>query len=185
MKRSVTIGDAEVPVVDGFVNGVATFVAGLLTTTVMLSILGRSPEAQFGRVFMAPAESFGWLYLGAHQVSVTVDGMAVNYAESAVAYSVAYYLVPVLLLLVAGYHVARSVESVDEPHLGVLAGATVVLGYLPLVALAAVVLPYEGTNVDVTVPFARSVLVAGIAYPVAVGGIGGALATLHDSADWS
>lgn len=93
-----------------------------------------------------------------------------------------YYLVPVVLLVWSGYVLAR---QVDAPSAGarVAAGASVTVGYLAGVVLTIVLLstlPGSGTA-QYSRQLTQLVVVAGIAYPLAFGGAGGALA--HVRAD--
>lgn len=79
------------------------------------------------------------------------------------------YALPVVVLLAAGATVAR-LARVEHPRAGLAAGATVTVGYLPAVVLLLLL----GTAGGVAPSPLRAVAVAGVLYPVALGGLGGA-----------
>jgi hypothetical protein len=91
-------------------------------------------------------------------------------------------LVPVVLLLVAGFVVSWQ-TSPTEPFGGAQAGAFVTAGYLPLALAAAVLVTWRvsgfdgGASASVGPSLVTGVLVAGLLYPVAFGALGGAAAT--------
>jgi hypothetical protein len=78
------------------------------------------------------------------------------------------YVVPVVVLFAAGAFVAAGAEPTD-PRDGLRTGLTVVTGYLPPVVLGLLV----ATEGGVAPSPLRALVVAGVLYPVALGGIGG------------
>lgn len=169
----------------GLVAGVLAFVGGYLIT-----YLSEGPRIESriapmeGILQLFQAEPLGtwrvvgWVFYGAHfvdtriqitlgpiQSPVTVDLIA----EGAGAMEILYIVPPVLLLL-AGAAVAWSmdVESVTE---GATAGALVVIGYGPVIAIGVIVFAYNGIQPE-PLP---AIVIAGIAYPIICGGIGGGI----------
>lgn len=128
----------------------------------------------------------GWLFYNAHFVGIEVPitGESVNVLAGGNPTTVpppVYHLVPPVLLTLAGYLAARSEPS---RHRGVIAaaGGGIVAGYLPLAAAGAFVFAFEVPMVGMSLrpdPVA-SVLLAGIAYPVAFGTASGAVYGLAD-----
>lgn len=130
----------------------------------------------------------GWLYFDSHRVDVSVSvgetlaapAWVDEYAETLLPTAAELQVVPPLLLVSAGALVALH-RSRTGPVDAALAGATVVLGYLPGVAVLAAVAAFEVTVlgevalVDVRPAFRQAVLVAGLAYPLAFGCAGGLL----------
>lgn len=174
---SINYNGWDVPIVSGLVNGALSYVTGLLLSVGLFAVLGMQPIAQLASsAIPRPGEMFGWLFYGAHQVPVVVDGEPINYASTIASNSAVYYAVPVILLAASGYHVAENVEA-TEPTAGFVAGATTTLGYLPLALGGIVLFTYEASQVTVTIPFLRAILLVGLAYPIVAGGIGGVLAT--------
>ena len=168
----------ELPLRAGVVNGVAAYVAGLVTSTALFAFFGRTAIAEIaGSAIPRATESFAWVFYGGHGVEIVVDGTAINFTRTVASNAALYFLVPLVLLLVSGHYVASTLEEKPSYAAGFVAGGTITLGYLPLVAAGAVLFEYDVTNVTVTIPFLEAVLLAGIAYPVLVGGIGGVIAT--------
>lgn len=92
-----------------------------------------------------------------------------------------YYVVPVVVLLVAGLLVVRSVDGRSLPvGTGAVAGATVAVGYLVLGILGAFLFRSSGEALGIQASIApdllSSVLLLGVVYPVVLGAAGGALA---------
>jgi hypothetical protein len=81
-----------------------------------------------------------------------------------------------VLLLVAGLLLAR-VAGADTPADGAGAGAGVVVGYLPPALAGAIVFSHGGS---IAPDLVTAVLLAGVVYPVVLGGVGGALAGVTD-----
>lgn len=114
----------------------------------------------------------GWVVYNAHHVR-TRAWLALNFIELAadelLVPAVVYYAIPPLVLTGGGWLAA------GRAHTGagrVLAGAAVAAGYLPAATAGAV----ATSTPDVAPEFVPAVLLAGIAYPVAFGTVGGLLA---------
>lgn len=172
----------------GLVGGLAAFVAGYVITylwrggSIERSI--RPIETMLDLFQAEPLGAWrvvGWLYYSAHFVDTRIiarfgPGEATFYVDLIRQGSgnlEVLYLVPVLVLLVAGIMVAWSART-DDLVDGAVAGATVTLGYVVAVVVGLVVFAYAGNRPD-PIP---AVLVAGLVYPIVVGAIGGAIGTL-------
>lgn len=79
------------------------------------------------------------------------------------------YLLPVIALLGMGAVVAWRTDVIT-PKEGMLAGMTIAIGYLVVAVLAMMV----GQQTGVGPSPLRSIVIAGIVYPIALGAIGGA-----------
>lgn len=122
----------------------------------------------------------GWVYLNLHGVTTLVPGLlgstsAVNFVESAEAFSPALYVVPVVCLLLAGA-AAAVLSAGDSPARGAVAGAAVALGYLVVVLAGLLAFPAAFGDAAVRPDPVTTVLVAGLAAPGALGAVGGAAA---------
>ena len=123
----------------------------------------------------------GWLFYNAHVVSTRVPTMGggarmVNFVSQSEegALVLLYALAPVLLVL-AGVAAARY-GSADRPGTAAAAGATVVVGYLPLAIVGALLVGHTfGGDVRIAPDLITAVAVAGIVYPAFFGAVGGAL----------
>jgi len=165
---------ANLPLRGGLVNGAGAYVAGLLFSVAAFALLGQTFVGTFAPT---PTEVFGWVYYGGHFVPVTLDGSQINYASDVASNSVVYYALPIALLVSSGYHVANGVDLGESTLQAAAAGATVTLGYLPLVVLGVFLFQHESTTATVSVPLVRTAVLAGVVYPVVAGGLGGLLAT--------
>lgn len=182
----------RVPYAAGAGAGVGAYLLGYLVHYVALS--GSVEERLSGFNFVASVfggdpintwQAVGWLFYNAHFVRTRVEGgiggpQSENFiAASDEAASVLLYLIPIALLLAAGFLLARYAggdESaggdVAEPADGATAGAAVVLGYFPLAVIGAFLFSYEGS---IAPDIVTAVLLAGIVYPLVFGAIGGAV----------
>jgi hypothetical protein len=122
----------------------------------------------------------GWLYLNAHTVAARVIGVPGGtrtydfLAASGGDASLLYVLPPLVLLAVVGVAVAAA--GPRDAVSGAAAGAASALGYLLVTTVAAVVTSHGFVGgIRVEPAFVPALLLAGIAYPVVVGGAAGAL----------
>ncbi|GAA0508440.1 hypothetical protein SAMN04488066_11148 [Halorubrum aquaticum] len=184
--RSDTTRDLAV----GALGGVAAYVLGYLI--VFVTQRGRVGESLRGINFVAdliggdpipPWKAVGWVFYNAHVVATEVPTplggvRVVNFiAESDAGSLAAMYLVPPVLLLVAGVLVGR-IAGVTEPIEGVRAGGFVVAGYLPLALVGVLVFGYSIGDGAITPILPTAGLLAGIVYPAVFGAGGGAAASL-------
>lgn len=118
----------------------------------------------------------GWLFYSAHFVpfsTETVEGSVNLIAAARPAYEL-LYLVPPVLLVGAGALAAHASDGRTVWH-SASAGALVFLGYLPL-SLAGTLAFSVGVDATLVHPrYFPAAAVAGVAYPVVFGSIGGAL----------
>jgi hypothetical protein len=163
--------------VRGAAVGVGTFLLGYVVTFLTATNAGTSaarafePLARAGGRFVPDWKAAGWLFLDSHQVGLQFDGRHLNFVSFAgVEYLI---LVAPILLVVAGALVARWSAS-DTRRQGLVDGATVAIGYLVFVAVFATLVQHA----NVRPRLLRSVVIAGVVYPVVFGGLGGFLAVV-------
>lgn len=129
-------------------------------------------------------QAVGWLFYNAHGVDtvVPVFGGTTDQNFLATEGPVALlYILPPLVLVVAGagtaYLAADTDPDADTDTTGpdALAGALLVLGYLPLSALGVVVFEHTVSIGAIAPDVVTGVLLAGVVYPLIFGAIGGAL----------
>lgn len=173
----------------GGAAGIAAYVLGYLLTYVTQ----RGSVDEELRRFNVAAELFGgdpipswqavgWLFYNAHTVDTEIPGLGlggdltVNFVASADEWALTLlYLVPPVLLLGAGFLTA-ALSRVDSSSAGGVAGAFVVVGYLPLAVAGTVVFAYALGDGSIAPDTITAVVLAGVVYPIAFGGIGGAIA---------
>jgi hypothetical protein len=171
----------------GAAAGLAAYVVGYLVTYVWQS--GAVQDALAGYNFVVdllggatiPAwKGVGWLFYNAHAVAFTAPALgggrtSRNFIAAGDAPAL-LYLLPPLLLLAAGFVLARVVDASD-PQDGAIAGARVTAGYLALAVLGLVAFRH-GSDATIHVAYATGVLLAGVVYPLVFGAAGGALAAV-------
>jgi hypothetical protein len=189
----------------GFVAGLFALGAGF-TATMLFSDTNEGRElaeeiaSSSGPAGVALSEllpewyhAVSWTFLENHHVDVSASvgevlgGVEVvgTYAELLLPSASKLRVLPPLLLVGAGVLVAfRRPRS--GPADAAVAGATVVAGYLPGIAVLTSVATFEvavlGDIVllEISPDVGRTVLVAGLAYPLVFGGLGGLLALALD-----
>jgi len=176
-----TRSNRSIPWVYGAAGGVVAYLLEYLLAFVLWSTT-EFPETMGGmiREFLTnqvPDWVFsGWLLYNAHFVDIRIDGgvgrSRWNFIDFVAQSStdILYIVVPGILL-VAGVALARAAGARDAAS-GALAGASIVVGYLPL----AIIGTFVFTAQDGAPVLVQSVLLAGIVYPVAIGAIGGGIA---------
>jgi hypothetical protein len=139
----------------------------------------------------------GWMFYNAHFVDVTASTEAggVSESESANMLSEAtnlavpepiWYLVPIVLLILSGFVVALTIDRTNQTTKAISAGASIFVGYLPLSVLGLFLF---GTSMDfstfgqtATVTIGPNkvlgIVLAGFAFPVIFGMLGGLLASM-------
>lgn len=169
----------------GAVAGAVVYVVGYLVTylwrggSVEESLQAYNAVVDFLGGDPIPAwQAVGWLYYNAHSVAFTTPALGGGRtAQNLVADGNApmlLYLVPVVVLLLAGFVVVRYADAADAES-GARAGVTVTAGYAVLAVVGLFVFRYSVGDATVHVDYALGVLLAGVVYPVVFGALGGVL----------
>ncbi|SFS65377.1 hypothetical protein [Halostagnicola kamekurae] len=181
-----TNGSLEnVPVVQGGIYGAIAFVASYLVSIVLLQGDLEFDLAGIAELVSENAfEAAGMLWFNSHFVDLEVNVIGLDTTTTMFAQAetgipqVLYHVVPMLVLVAAGYLVGRRAlgpeASLED---GVKAGATVVVGYLPLAATGAFVFAVDGSFGSAQPETATAILLAGAMFPLVFGSIGGIAAT--------
>lgn len=122
-------------------------------------------------------QAAGWAFYNSHFVDTvfTISGVeSRNLLMEADGGSLLFVLPP-LLLLVAGVAVARA-DGASTPAEGARAGVFVAAGYLPLAVIGGFLFRYAGG--EIAPDIVTAVLLAGAVYPVVFGAAGGAASSL-------
>ncbi|MHB9288627.1 hypothetical protein ACKVMT_16470 [Halobacteriales archaeon Cl-PHB] len=176
----------------GAAVGAVAYVVSYALTFVFVTLDGLE---QTGEV--ATWKAVGWVFYAAHFVETEIsisaagqsqsetlnpltDGSAASGITSTVPEFV-YYLVPVAVLVAAGYVAATRYGGTLSTEAAAAAGASVIVGYLVLgVAGRFLVTESQSTQIgsaSVGPVLVMSVVLLGIAYPVVCGALGGALSS--------
>lgn len=174
--------------------GVIAYLVGYLATVLFVLVDGVEFGGDAGWVKIA-----GWVLYAAHTVKMEITGFAGDSSETRTVSlfdgfsdltnltdavpEILYLLVPIVVLVGAGYGLTRRVTDpgASAPTAAAL-GASVVAGYLPLAVVGQILFSHTesglGGNVGVTVApeFVTSVLLVGLVYPLVCGAVGAVLA---------
>lgn len=175
--------ERSIPFIEGAVGGAGAYLIGYVITYVWKAPQYRDTFTQiqpivefFGAETPPPWKLIGWLYHSAHFVESRVTIGPVTAYVDLVAQGAGnleiLYILPPLVLILAGLLVARHSESSETMMEGAQAGGSVVLGYFVLVLIGAIGFQINGSGPEL-VP---SLLLAGIVYPLLFGAIGGVIA---------
>lgn len=167
-------GDGEndgLPLEEGVAAGAGAFLGGYLITLVLLLV------DDTGEITQNTIDFAGWVYYNAQFVPIEFEVMTVesiNFLregwEAATIPAVVYHLVPVVVLVLAGFALASYVGTTEIGQ-GAKAGASIVPGTVILVIGGTMVFSSQGGSPALF----ESVLLAGVLYPAICGAIGGAL----------
>lgn len=163
----------ELPVASGARFGAAAWAIGLVIVTLLVNVIELDDGFEDSWV-----EFSAFIFYNAHYVDIAADGATVNYLQDDIGSLVdwtiptfGYTLLVLAIIAVAGY-VLASTLSVPDGATGAKAGATVVVGYLPLAVVGSFLFEESGASPEL----ATSIFLMGIVFPVALGALGGYIA---------
>lgn len=124
-------------------------------------------------------DAVGWVHINAHTVPITIttpeETATLNMLELIpVQNMLAYHAAPAAILFVFGYGLAHK-TAVRDAKSGFKTGVFLVVGYSLLTAAGAVVFRFSVGEVVYKPPLIQTMLIAGCVYPIASGGLGGAV----------
>lgn len=166
----------------GFAAGVAAWLLGYAITYVVAAARVRESlaSAEIGPIeWDLTTEVVGWLFYGAHFVDAQVPTpgplgpTSVDLLAEAGGSALLLYVVPVACLFAAGYGAASMARGLEDPTDYARAGAMTATGYLPLSAIGIAFFALSVGDGFVRPEPATALLLAGLAYPVLLGTLGG------------
>jgi len=169
-------------VIAGWIGVVALFISRLPSRMDLQNVIGDEYVV----------ELFAWLFYNAHgyegeilvPVDFTIDivyktsaqsvsGEPFNYiTQLPVGNELHFHLIPAALLFFSGLLLARKRST---PASGFLAGASVAIGYTPILVGGSFFFTVSEAGYSVGPELQSTILIAGLAYPVGVGGLAGLL----------
>jgi hypothetical protein len=168
------------PLGTGAIAGAGAYLLGYVFTYLLVgSEIRESAVNQVFQVFGGEDltyEIVGWVFYNAHFVS-TVGDLSVlsgtgNLITEFEAFSPILYLVPVALLFIAGLAVGRRIPGEQDYGDAAAAGATVVVGYLPLAVIGAFLVQVQSGGSSVGPDLLLGAILAGLVYPAVLGALG-------------
>lgn len=177
----------QIPVGAGTVAGIVGWLVGYAVTSVVaLEAVQTELRASGLEVVLETATDWqlaGWLFFDAHGVTLDVPALALGgtlegqgFLAAIGGAFVALYGLPVVTLVLAGGAVTwHRRETYRRPTDAAIAGSTTVVGYLPCVVVGLVVFTVDAGEIVLRPDPLVGVLLAGLAYPIAFGALGGVL----------
>lgn len=176
----------------GGVGGAVTFLLGWMVTLTALSgsfVREGKPIPMYDDLFQFGTipewKAALWYFHGGHfgqmqkygEQTVPETGTYQNLIRILVddASHLASFVLPIVLLLVAGFVLAW-ILGADQTGRGAVAGASLVVGYLALAVVAGVLVGVSGESYSLGAFWPSLLLLTGLAYPLSFGGLGGAIA---------
>ncbi|WP_255195439.1 hypothetical protein [Halorarius litoreus] len=172
----------DLPFGVGAAAGAAAWVLTYLFTYVITS--SEIQNSIIGRLTDIPTwKAVGWVFYNAHFTSTIVDvplvGGATNFIGGENGFTPLLYVIPPVLLLIAGLAVGRYAGAGEDTVRSALAGVTPVIGYGVLSVVG--VFLFATQEPSVTPDAVTGILLAGIVYPVVFGAVGAVVAGLTAS----
>ena len=176
-----------IPIAAGTVAGIVGWVVGYaITYVVALEALRAELRASGLEVLLETATDWqlaGWLFFDAHGVTLDAPTLALGgtlegqgFLAAIGGSFVALYGLPVVTLVLAGGVVTwRHRKTYRRPTDAGIAGATTVVGYLPCVVAGLVAFTVDAGEIVLRPDLLVGVVLAGLAYPIAFGALGGML----------
>lgn len=168
--------------VGGFLYGLLGFILSFTFTTIYFFYrLNEITDGNIDAVLPDEIQAFGWAFYNANMVDITVSASgasveAINYLDRIDKLNgVVFYGMIALMLFISGYSVASRVTDPLTGPEGAVAGASVVVGYLPLLAAGTFLFTTEELGATAGPEVGGTLLLWGIIYSVVFGGIGGYL----------
>ncbi|AUX07891.1 hypothetical protein AArcSl_0236 [Halalkaliarchaeum desulfuricum] len=182
-----TVDKSEIPLVEGAAAGLLAWIVGYVATYLVVapgvrdSPLNQIIQALDGEP--ATYEMVGWVFYNAHFVNTVfrdipiVGGHTTSYIGGEEGFTVILYVIPVVLLLLAGLAIGRY-QGASDPTDGAIAGVTVLVGYLVLSIVGLFVFEISVGGASAAPDRLAGVALAGIVYPLVFAGAGGAASAL-------
>ena len=179
----------DLPLAPAATAGAAAWLSGYLCTYLLVgrdvreSALNRFVEAFEGEP--AAYELVGWVFYNAHFVDVVYAGFGGRFLPPTYVgeegFTYLLYAVPPALLVAAGLAAGRY-RGVAETNEGAVVGALVAPGYLAFAVAGVFLFEVSAAGTTGRPDPLSAVVLAGVVYPLAFGGVGGVVAA-HTAGD--
>lgn len=169
---------------EGATMGAAAYVLNYVVMYLFAVIDGVEGTAEVGMWKLA-----GWIFYGSHMVDLEASAMGQSQsygvfedASSAEGLTstipeVVYYLVPVVVLLGAGYMLYQRADVSLDTETAAGLGASVTAGYIVLAAVGTFLFEYSSGGVSIAPKMTTAIALAGLAYPLVLGALGAVAAS--------
>lgn len=168
--------------VGGFIYGAIGFVTAMIFVTIYFFY--RADQITEGSAQVLPEEpqALGWAFYNANQVDIVFSAggstiQTINYLSDVDELNpLMFYALVGFMLFLAGYSVASRVAQSLSTEASAIAGASILVGYVPLLAAGSILFTIEESGGSAGPELGTTLLVWGVIYSVVFGGLGGLVA---------
>lgn len=187
---SQATGADSLPIKEGVAFGALAYVVGYVITYVLFQVDGELEVDQaLGEASGGGFEAAGWLFYNSHFVDVEVVAGAAGASGSQTVSllsegstsipGLVYHLVPVAVLFLCGFLLGQRLRAASAED-ALKAGATLVVGYLPLSALGTFLFEVsteqevfgQTASYSISPELVPALFLMGTAFPVILGAVG-------------
>jgi hypothetical protein len=168
--------------VGGFIYGALGYIVSFVLTTVYFFYrLDEITSGNIDQVLPDEPQALGWAFYNANMVEIAASAggttvQNVNYLKEIDQINpTVFYVMVAFALFLAGYSVAARVREPIAGPRGAVAGASIVVGYLPLLFVGTILFEAQESGVSAGPEVGGTLFLWGIIYTVVFGGIGGYL----------
>jgi hypothetical protein len=168
--------------VGGFIYGAIGFLVALVSVTIYFFYRIDQITGDSTQVLPEEPQAIGWPFYNSNQVEI---GIAANDAtvetfsyfnEIDELNPLVFYAIIGFVLFLAGYSVTSRVAHSLSTEASAVAGASVLVGYVPLLAAGSVICTIEENGGSIGPELGTTLLAWGVLYAVVFGGLGGLVA---------
>jgi hypothetical protein len=141
--------------------------------------LNEITDGNIGNILPEEPQVLAWPFYNANRIDIvfSAGGDPVNYIEFVEPMNpLVFNAIPVIFLVLAGYSVASRVQTSLAKEASAVAGASVAVGYVPLLALSTFAFEIQDSGVTAGPELGITLLFFGTLFAVVAGGIGGYVA---------
>lgn len=171
--------------VGGFIYGAIAFVTALVVTTVYFFYRLDQISEGTTQIFPEEPQALGWAFYNAHRVDIsfTAQGTAVetiNYFDLINQIDpTAFYAMIGFVLFLSGFSVASRVSRSLSTEASAVAGTSVLVGYLPLLAVGSILFEVQDSGATAGPELGTTLVLWGAIYAIVFGGLGGLVSGLR------
>lgn len=165
--------------VGGLIYGTIAFVVSFIVTTAYFFYrVNESTNGNIGRLLPEEPKALGWPFYNAHRIDIAFSpgSESINYIESFEPLNLLVFnAILAVVLFLAGYSVATRTNASLSDEASFVAGASVAVGYVPVLALGTFAFEISEAGATAGPALGGSLLIFGGIFAVGAGGVGGFL----------
>jgi hypothetical protein len=169
---------------DGAIVGGGAYLATYIVMFVFTAIDGLESTGE-----AATWKAVGWVFYGSHMVDLELSALGQTqtfdiFESTSTAQGltstipgIGYKLVPVIVLLIAGYVLYQRAGARLDTGSAAGLGATAAAGYFVLAVVGIFLFEYSASGASIAPKMTTGIAIAGLAYPIVLGAIGAVAAS--------